>query len=169
MTPIRKAVFPVAGLGTRFLPATKAMPKEMLTVVDRPLIQHVVDEAIEAGIEHLIFVTGRNKGVIEDHFDLQYELQRTLEERGKKAELAMLAETQPKAGATSFTRHHPPPGLGHAVWCARELVDRAPFVVRVTDVLSKAKPNCTRQMVDAYNAIGEAANTISVEEVPKEQ
>ena len=100
MTPIRKAVFPVAGLGTRFLPATKAMPKEMLTVVDRPLIQHVVDEAREAGIEHFIFVTGRNKGVIEDHFDLQYELQRTLEERGnKKTELAVLAEAQPAAGA----------------------------------------------------------------------
>jgi UTP--glucose-1-phosphate uridylyltransferase len=169
MTPIRKAVFPVAGLGTRFLPATKAMPKEMLTVVDRPLIQHVVDEAIEAGIEHLIFVTGRNKGVIEDHFDLQYELQRTLEERGKKAELAVLAEAQPEAGATSFTRQQAPLGLGHAVWCARELVGREPFVVLLPDVLIKGKPSCTRQMVDAYNAIGEAANIIAVEEVPKEQ
>src|SRR5882757_278349 len=102
MRKIRKAVFPVAGLGTRFLPATKAMPKEMLTVVDRPLIQHVVDEAREAGIEHFIFVTGRNKGVIEDHFDLQYELERTLEQRGKKAELSILADAQPPAGATSF-------------------------------------------------------------------
>src|SRR5436853_1744703 len=102
MTKIRKAVFPVAGLGTRFLPATKAMPKEMLTVVDRPLIQHVVDEAREAGIEHFIFVTGRNKGIIEDHFDLAYELERTLAARGKEVELAILAEAQPAAGATSF-------------------------------------------------------------------
>jgi len=169
MSPIRKAVFPVAGLGTRFLPATKAMPKEMLTVVDRPLIQHVVDEAREAGIEHFIFVTGRNKGVIEDHFDLQYELERTLSERGKKAELAVLAEAQPAAGATSFTRQQTPLGLGHAVWCARELVGREPFVVLLPDVLVKAKPSCTRQMVDAYNAIGEAANIIAVEEVPKDQ
>jgi UTP--glucose-1-phosphate uridylyltransferase len=141
----------------------------MLTVVDRPLIQHVVDEAVEAGIEHLIFVTGRNKGVIEDHFDLQYELQRTLEERGKKAELAVLADAQPEAGATSFTRQQAPLGLGHAVWCARELVGREPFVVLLPDVLIKGKPSCTRQMVDAYNAIGEAANIIAVEEVPKEQ
>ena len=103
MNPIRKAVFPVAGLGTRFLPATKAMPKEMLTVVDRPLIQHVVDEAREAGIEHFIFVTGRNKGVIEDHFDLQYELERTLAERGKTAELSVLAQAQPAAAQTQAT------------------------------------------------------------------
>jgi UTP--glucose-1-phosphate uridylyltransferase len=169
MTPIRKAVFPVAGLGTRFLPATKAMPKEMLTVVDRPLIQHVVDEAREAGIEHLIFVTGRNKGVIEDHFDLQYELQRTLEERGKKAELAVLAEAQPEAGATSFTRQQAPLGLGHAVWCARDIVGREPFVVLLPDVLVKGSPSCTKQMVDAYNEIGEAANIIAVEEVPMDQ
>src|SRR3954447_290030 len=140
MKAIRKAVFPVAGLGTRFLPATKAMPKEMLTVVDRPLIQHVVDEARAAGIEHFIFVTGRNKGVIEDHFDLQYELQRTLEKRGnKKAELAVLAEAQPAAGATSFTRQQQPLGLGHAVWCARELVGREPFVVLLPDVLVKGE------------------------------
>ena len=169
MTPIRKAVFPVAGLGTRFLPATKAMPKEMLTVVDRPLIQHVVDEAREAGIEHFIFVTGRNKGIIEDHFDLQYELEDTLEERGKKAELAVLAEAQPKAGATSFTRQQEPLGLGHAVWCARELVGREPFVVLLPDVLVKASPSCTRQMVDAYRAIGTAANIIAVEEVPMDE
>src|SRR6266568_1217827 len=136
MKPIRKAVFPVAGLGTRFLPATKAMPKEMLPVVDRPLIQHVVDEARAAGIEHFIFVTGRNKGVIEDHFDLQYELQRTLEERGnKQAELSVLSEAQPAAGATSFTRQQAPLGLGHAVWCARELVGREPFAVILPDML----------------------------------
>jgi UTP--glucose-1-phosphate uridylyltransferase len=169
MSPIRKAVFPVAGLGTRFLPATKAMPKEMLTVVDRPLIQHVVDEAREAGIEHFIFVTGRNKGLIEDHFDLQYELERTLSERGKKAELAVLAEAQPAAGATSFTRQQSPLGLGHAVWCARGLVGREPFAVLLPDVLVKGKPGCTKQMVDAYREIGGPANIIAVEEVAKDQ
>jgi UTP--glucose-1-phosphate uridylyltransferase len=169
MTPIRKAVFPVAGLGTRFLPATKAMPKEMLTVVDRPLIQHVVDEARAAGIEHLIFVTGRNKGVIEDHFDLQYELEQTLAVRGKTPELSVLAEAQPAAGATSFTRQQAPLGLGHAVWCARELVGREPFAVLLPDVLIQAKQSCTAQMVEAYRATGEAANIIAVEEVPKDQ
>jgi len=169
MTPIRKAVFPVAGLGTRFLPATKAMPKEMLTVVDRPLIQHVVDEARAAGIEHLIFVTGRNKGVIEDHFDLQYELEQTLAARGKKPELSVLAEAQPAAGATSFTRQQSPLGLGHAVWCARELVGREPFAVLLPDVLIQATQSCTAQMVEAYQATGEAANIIAVEEVPKDQ
>src|SRR4029078_1155324 len=121
MKPIRKAVFPVAGLGTRFLPATKAIPKEMLTIVDRPAIQLVVDEAREAGIEHFIFVTGRNKDAIEDYFDLQYELEETLRARKKTAELAALAEVLPAAGATSFTRQQAPLGLGHAVWCAREL------------------------------------------------
>ena len=169
MTPIRKAVFPVAGLGTRFLPATKAMPKEMLTVVDRPLIQHVVDEARAAGIEHLIFVTGRNKGVIEDHFDLQYELEQTLAVRGKKPELSVLAEAQPAAVATSFTRQQAPLGLGHAVWCARELVGREPFAVLLPDVLIQATQSCTAQMVEAYRATGEAANIIAVEEVPKDQ
>ena len=166
---IRKAVFPVAGLGTRVLPATKAMPKEMLTVVDRPLIQHVVDEARAAGIEHLIFVTGRNKGVIEDHFDLQYELEQTLAARGKKPELSVLAEAQPAAGATSFTRQQSPLGLGHAVWCARELVGREPFAVLLPDVLIQATQSCTAQMVEAYQATGEAANIIAVEEVPKDQ
>ncbi len=169
MTRIRKAVFPVAGLGTRFLPATKAMPKEMLTVVDRPLIQHVVDEAREAGIEHFIFVTGRNKGVIEDHFDLQYELERTLTERGKKAELSVLAAAQPQAGATSFTRQQAPLGLGHAVWCARDLIGGEPFAVILPDVLVKAKQSCLSQMIDAYNELGDGANIIAVEEVPQEQ
>ena len=169
MTPIRKAVFPVAGLGTRFLPATKAMPKEMLTVVDRPLIQHVVDEARAAGIEHLIFVTGRNKGVIEDHFDLQYELEQTLAARGKKPELSVLAEAQPAAGATSFTRQQAPLGLGHAIWCARDLVGDEPFAVLLPDVLIQAKQSCTAQMVEAYRERGEAANIIAVEEVPKDQ
>ncbi|NJO22628.1 MAG: UTP--glucose-1-phosphate uridylyltransferase, partial [Sphingomonadales bacterium] len=127
--PIRKAVFPVAGLGTRFLPATKAVPKEMLTVVDRPVIQHVVDEARAAGIEHFIFVTGRNKAVIEDHFDSQFELERTLAERGKQKELAQLISELPAAGQTSFTRQQTPLGLGHAVWCARDIVGDEPFAL----------------------------------------
>src|SRR6202521_1658654 len=122
MAKIRKAVFPVAGLGTRFLPATKAMPKEMLRGVDRPLIQHVVDEAREAGIEHFIFVTGRNKSVIEDHFDRQFELEVTLRERQKHTELALLSQDLPGPGTTSFTRQQEPLGLGHAVWCARALI-----------------------------------------------
>ncbi len=125
--PIRKAVLPVAGLGTRFLPATKAIPKEMLTVVDRPILQHVVDEAREAGIEHFIFVTGRNKGVIEDHFDTAYELEDTLKRRGKQVEYAALMADLPAAGATSFTRQQAPLGLGHAVWCAREIVGDGAF------------------------------------------
>jgi UTP--glucose-1-phosphate uridylyltransferase len=169
MIPIRKAVFPVAGLGTRFLPATKAMPKEMLTVVDRPLIQHVVDEAREAGIEHLIFVTGRNKNIIEDHFDRQIELEATLRERNKTADLALLEEHLPGAGTASFTRQQSPLGLGHAVWCARELVGREPFALLLPDVLIKAPQGCLAQMIDAYKAIGEAANLIAVEEVPKDQ
>ena len=127
---IRKAVFPVAGLGTRVLPATKAMPKEMLTIVDKPLIQYVVDEAKEAGIEHFVFVTGRNKGVIEDHFDRMFELDTTLAARGnKKTEQDILARDQPEAGATSFTRQQAPLGLGHAVWCARDIVGDEPFAV----------------------------------------
>jgi UTP--glucose-1-phosphate uridylyltransferase len=169
MKPIRKAVFPVAGLGTRFLPATKAMPKEMLPVVDRPLIQHVVDEAREAGIEHFVFVTGRNKSMIEDHFDLQYELQRTLSERGKTAELAVLAEAQPPAGATSFTRQQSPLGLGHAVWCARDLVGNEPFALLLPDMLMKAKPGCLAQMIAAYGDLGDGASVIAVEEVPADQ
>jgi UTP--glucose-1-phosphate uridylyltransferase len=169
MKPIRKAVFPVAGLGTRFLPATKAMPKEMLTVVDRPLIQHVVDEAREAGIEHCIFVTGRNKGVIEDHFDRQFELETTLLERGKKKEYELLMAELPAAGATSFTRQQSPLGLGHAVWCARDIVGDEPFAVVLPDVLVKAKRGCLAQMIDAYNAIGKASNIIAVEQVPMER
>ena len=136
---VRKAVFPAAGLGTRFLPATKAMPKEMLTIVDRPLIQYVVDEAREAGIEHFIFVTGRNKGVIEDHFDRMFELDITLAERGKKAEQEILARDQPAAGAMSFTRQQAPLGLGHAVWCARDVVGDEPFAVILPDMLMRAR------------------------------
>ena len=169
MKPIRKAIFPVAGLGTRFLPATKAMPKEMLTVVDRPLIQHVVDEAREAGIEHFIFVTGRNKGVIEDHFDRQFELEVTLKERNKEADLSLLANDQPTAGSASFTRQQSPLGLGHAVWCARELVGREPFALVLPDVLVQNKPGCLAQMIEAYNKAGEKSNIIAVEEAPMER
>jgi UTP--glucose-1-phosphate uridylyltransferase len=169
MTPIRKAVFPVAGLGTRFLPATKAMPKEMLPVVDRPLIQHVVDEAREAGIEHFIFVTGRNKAVIEDHFDRQFELEVTLEARKKTADLKLLSDDLPAAGTASFTRQQSPLGLGHAVWCARELVGREPFALLLPDVLVQHKPGCLAQMVDTYKAGKPNANIIAVEEVPMER
>jgi UTP--glucose-1-phosphate uridylyltransferase len=165
---VRKAVFPVAGLGTRFLPATKAMPKEMLTVVDRPLIQHVVDEAREAGIEHFIFVTGRNKGVIEDHFDRQYELEQVLAERGKTAELEALISDLPGPGTTSFTRQQEPLGLGHAVWCARELVGNEPFALLLPDVLVQTESKgCLAQMLDAYAVHG--GNIIAVEPVPEDQ
>ncbi len=169
MTRIRKAIFPVAGLGTRFLPATKAMPKEMLPVVDRPLIQHVVDEARQAGIEHLIFVTGRNKAVIEDHFDRQFELELTLTERGKKAELKLLEENLPEAGTVSFTRQQSPLGLGHAVWCARELVGREPFALLLPDVLVQHPRGCLAQMIDAARGLDGNANIIAVEEVPKDR
>jgi len=169
MTRIRKAIFPVAGLGTRFLPATKAMPKEMLPVVDRPLIQHVVDEAREAGIEHFIFITGRNKEVIEDHFDRQFELEVTLQERGKKAELDLLAEDQPAAGTASFTRQQSPLGLGHAVWCARELIGNEPFALLLPDVLVQHPTGCLKQMIAAAGALEANANIIAVEEVPPER
>ena len=164
--PIRKAVLPVAGLGTRFLPATKAIPKEMLTVVDRPILQHVVDEAREAGIEHFIFVTGRNKAVIEDHFDTAYELEDTLKRRGKKAEYDALMADLPTAGATSFTRQQAPLGLGHAVWCAREIVGGEPFAVLLPDMVTRAGSHggrCLAQCVAAYEKHG--GNIIAVEEV----
>ena len=166
-SPIRKAVFPVAGLGTRFLPATKAMPKEMLTVVDRPVIQHVVDEAREAGIEHFIFVTGRNKGVIEDHFDSQYELERTLADRGKHRELEMITRDLPGPGQTSFTRQQAPLGLGHAVWCARDLVGDEPFALLLPDMLHHAETPCLAEMMKAYGEKG--GNVVSVSPVPSDQ
>ena len=169
MKAIRKAILPVAGLGTRFLPATKAMPKEMLTVVDRPLIQHVVDEARQAGIEHFIFVTGRNKGVIEDHFDRQFELEYTLTGRNRKADLELLARDLPGAGQTSFTRQQEPLGLGHAVWCAREIVGDEPFALLLPDVLVQAKRSCLAQMLDAYRQLPGSANVVAVEEVPIER
>jgi len=164
---IRKAVFPVAGLGTRFLPATKAVPKEMLTVVDRPVIQHVVDEAQAAGIEHFIFVTGRNKGVIEDHFDSQFELERTLAERGKQAELDRLLAELPAPGRTSFTRQQAPLGLGHAVWCAREIVGNEPFALLLPDMLHHGASPCLAEMMEAYAAHG--GNLIAVSPVPEDQ
>ena len=164
---IRKAVFPVAGLGTRFLPATKAMPKEMLTVVDRPVIQHVVDEARAAGIESFIFVTGRNKGVIEDHFDSQYELEKTLELRGRTKDLEALNRDLPKAGQASFTRQQAPLGLGHAVWCARELVGDEPFALLLPDMLHHGKRPCLAEMIEAYAEYG--GNHIAVMPVPDDQ
>ena len=164
MKRIRKAVLPVAGLGTRFLPATKAVPKEMMTVVDRPVVQHVVDEAKAAGIEHFIFVTGRNKAVIEDHFDIAYELNDTLEKRGKTKELEGLTRDLPQAGQTSFTRQQAPLGLGHAVWCAREIVGDEPFAVLLPDMLSRGS---MEQMLAAYDRHG--GNIIAVEEVPDDQ
>jgi UTP--glucose-1-phosphate uridylyltransferase len=169
MNPVRKAVFPVAGLGTRFLPATKAMPKEMLPVVDRPLIQHVVDEAREAGIEHFIFVTGRNKGVIEDHFDRQFELEMTLLERQKHKALDYLRQDLPAPGSTSFTRQQEPLGLGHAVWCARELIGHEPFALLLPDVLVQHDRSCLAQMIDAARELSERANIVAVEEVPRDR
>ena len=164
---VKTAVFPVAGLGTRFLPATKAMPKEMLTVVDRPLIQYAVDEAREAGITHFVFVTGRNKGVIEDHFDRQFELETTLEVRGKTAALEALQRDLPSAGRTSFTRQQEPLGLGHAVWCAREIVGNEPFALLLPDMLFKSRRGVLKQMVEAYEETG--GNVIAVEEVPESE
>jgi UTP--glucose-1-phosphate uridylyltransferase len=164
MKRIRKAVLPVAGLGTRFLPATKATPKEMLTVVDRPVLQYVVDEAREAGIEHFVFVTGRNKAVIEDHFDIAYELNDTLAKRGKTKELEQLKAELPAAGQTSFTRQQEPLGLGHAVWCAREIIGDEPFAVLLPDMISRG---CMGQMLEAYERHG--GNLIAVEEVPEDQ
>jgi UTP--glucose-1-phosphate uridylyltransferase len=161
---IRKAVFPVAGLGTRFLPATKAVPKEMLPVVDRPVIQHVVDEARSAGIEHFVFVTGRNKSPIEDHFDRQPELEATLSERGKTNELAVLAEALPEAGRTSFTRQQAPLGLGHAVWCARDIIWDEPFALLLPDMLHYGDKPCLAEMIEAYNEHG--GNHIAVSPVP---
>jgi UTP--glucose-1-phosphate uridylyltransferase len=167
MKRIRKAVLPVAGLGTRFLPATKAVPKEMLTVVDRPVVQHVVDEARAAGIEHFVFVTGRGKGAIEDHFDLHFELEATLSQRNKQRELDALAEDLPAAGQTSFTRQQAPLGLGHAVWCAREIVGDEPFALLLPDMLHHGVKPCLAEMIEAYGRHG--GNHIAVSPVPDDQ
>ncbi len=165
---IRKAVFPVAGLGTRFLPATKTIPKEMLTVVDKPVIQYVVDEAREAGIEHFIFVTGRNKAVIEDYFDSQVELYTTLAERGKREELEHLHGLQPLPGSTSFTRQQQPLGLGHALWCARALVGEEPFALLLPDMLIQSKKGCLSEMINLYEKTG-GGNIIAVQECDPEE
>ena len=164
---VRKAVFPVAGLGTRFLPATKAVPKEMLTVVDKPVIQYVVDEAMEAGIEHFVFVTGRSKHVIEDYFDIQFELEQTLRQRNKNAELSLLNGLLPKAGTASFTRQQEPLGLGHAVWCAREIVGDEPFALLLPDMVMRAEKGCMKGMIELYEHSG--GNVIAVEECAPDQ
>jgi UTP--glucose-1-phosphate uridylyltransferase len=165
MKPVRKAVFPVAGLGTRFLPATKAFAKEMLPIVDRPLIQYAVDEAREAGIEQMIFVTGRGKSALEDYFDIAYELEATMKGRGKS--LDVLEPTRLPAGALASVRQQEPLGLGHAVWCARDIVGDEPFAVLLPDDLMWGKPGCLREMVDAYNEVG--GNIICVEQVAPEK
>lgn len=163
---IRKAILPVAGLGTRFLPATKAVPKEMLTIVDKPVVQYVVEEAMAAGIEHFVFVTGRNKGVIEDHFDIQVELDATLRERGKTSELKALDEMLPKPGQTSFTRQQAPLGLGHAVWCARDIIGDEPFALLLPDMIMRDNIGCMSGMVELYNQVG--GNIVAVGECDPE-
>lgn len=164
---IRKAVFPVAGLGTRFLPATKAVAKELLPVVDRPLIQYAVDEAVEAGIETMIFVTGRGKGAIEDHFDFAFELETTQAARGKN--LSALVGTRLTPGNAVFVRQQEPLGLGHAIWCARDIVGDEPFAIILPDEFMYGAPGkgCMKQMVDAYATSG--GNLICALEVPMEQ
>ena len=163
--PIRKAVFPVAGLGTRFLPATKAIPKELLPIVDRPLIQYAVDEAREAGIEQMIFVTGRGKTALVEHFDIAYELETTMSARGK--DLSILEPTRFTPGDLITVRQQVPLGLGHAIWCARAIVGDEPFAILLPDELMVGKPGCLAQMVEAYQQVG--GNLISVLEVPREE
>jgi UTP--glucose-1-phosphate uridylyltransferase len=163
---VRKAVFPVGGLGTRFLPATKAMPKEMLTLVDKPLIQYAVEEAAAAGIEQFILVSSRAKTAMEDHFDYPYELAKTLEERGKKAELGLLDKMLPAAGKVVYTRQQKPLGLGHAVWCARDLIGDEPFAVLLPDDVILGQKPCLQQMVEAHEET--QGNIVAVMEVPRE-
>ena len=165
--PVRKAIFPVGGLGARFLPATKAMPKEMLTVVDKPLIQYAVEEAKAAGIEQFIFVTGRGKASIEDHFDHSYELAATLTERGRTRDLALIADLLPEPGQVAYLRQQHPRGLGHAVWCARHLAAGEPFAVLLADDMVMGETPCLKQMVDVYSRVG--GNVVAVMDVPREQ
>ncbi|SCA55215.1 UTP--glucose-1-phosphate uridylyltransferase [Candidatus Terasakiella magnetica] len=166
--PVRKAIFPVGGLGTRFLPATKAMPKEMLPVVDKPLIQYAVEEAIEAGIEQFIFVTGRGKTALEDHFDHSHELEDTLLGKGKTEIHKTVLDILPKPGSVFYTRQMKPNGLGHAVWCAKELIGDEPFAVLLADDLVLAQDKCClSQMIDVYNETG--GNVVAIEEVPREE
>ena len=165
MKKLRKAVFPVGGLGTRFLPATKAMPKEMLTVVDKPLIQYAVDEAREAGIEQMIFVTGRGKSAIEDHFDISYELESTMSMRGKS--LDAISGTRFRPGEVIYVRQQEPIGLGHAIWCARHIIGDEPFAIFLPDELMVGEPGCMKQMVDAYDQVG--GNVVCGYEVAPDQ
>ncbi len=165
--PIRKAVFPVAGLGTRFLPATKAMPKEMLPINDRPLIQHVFEEARDAGIEEFIFVTGRHKEMLEEHFDFQPELEQTLASRGKNDMLEKVRSSEIPAGQLFLTRQPKPLGLGHAVWCAEKLIGNEPFAILLPDDIVKAPQGCLSQMIDIYNEHG--GNVVAVRDVPREE
>lgn len=167
MGAIKTAILPVAGLGTRVLPATKSTPKEMLPIVDRPAIQYVVDEALEAGIEHICFVTGRNKNAIEDYFDAAYELEDTLTKKNKTQALGLLEKLRLPAGAASFVRQQFPQGLGHAVWCGRAIAGNAPFAVLLPDVIIKSERGCLAQMVDAYDKVG--GNIIAVDAVPEEE
>jgi UTP--glucose-1-phosphate uridylyltransferase len=164
---LRKAVLPVAGLGTRVLPGTKTTPKELLNVVDRPILSYIVEEAREAGIEHIVFVTGRSKGAIEDYFDHQIELEAQLAAKGKTDILAMMNAELASAGEMSFTRQMQPLGLGHAVWCARDIVGHEPFAVLLPDVIVDAEPGALKQLVDAYEELG--GNVIGVEAVPEDQ
>jgi UTP--glucose-1-phosphate uridylyltransferase len=166
--PVRKAVFPVAGMGTRFLPATKAVPKEMLPVVDKPVIQYAVEEAREAGIEQFVFVTGRGKHVIEDHFDHAYELESLLEARDKTAELNSLLESLPLSGSVGFIRQQQPLGLGHAVWCARHFVGNEPFAVLLPDDLMVGAPGALAQMISAYDQVG-GGIIVAAEEKTREE
>lgn len=167
MARVRKAVLPVAGLGTRVLPATKSIPKEMLPVFDRPAIQYVVDEAKAAGIEHFVFVTGRNKGAIEDYFDRAYELESTLSNKNKTGVLEELQAALSEPGSMSFVRQQAPKGLGHAIWCARDVIGDEPFAILLPDVIIKAEPSCLAQMINVYDKVG--GNVIAVEEVPEER
>jgi UTP--glucose-1-phosphate uridylyltransferase len=166
--PVRKAVFPVAGMGTRFLPATKAVPKEMLPVVDKPVIQYAVEEAREAGIEQFVFITGRGKHVIADHFDHAYELESLLTQREKTAELNSLLESLPQTGSVGFIRQQQPLGLGHAVWCARHFIGDEPFAVLLPDDLMVGKPGALSQMITAYNQVG-GGIIVAAEEKPRDE
>ncbi|MDJ0920819.1 MAG: UTP--glucose-1-phosphate uridylyltransferase GalU [Henriciella sp.] len=165
---IRTAVLPVAGFGSRVLPMTKSIPKELLPVVDRPALQYVVDEALQAGVEHIVFVTGRNKGAIEDYFDMAYELEASLAGKESKAEiLKQVQATRLPAGSASFVRQQEPLGLGHAIWCARDIVGNEPFAVLLPDVIIKNETSCLAQMVQAYDKVG--GNIIAVDPVPEER
>lgn len=164
MKPIKKAVFPVAGMGTRFLPATKVMPKELFPIVDRPLLQYAVDEALEAGIEQMIFVNGRGKGMIEDHFDMAFELERNMADRSK--DLSVLEGTRLKPGDCVFVRQQEPLGLGHAIWCARDIIGDEPFAIFLPDEFMVGSPGCMKQMVSAYEKLG--GNIVCALEIPIE-